>query len=552
MKALAVLEADLDVSPLGTRSRLRDELPAGSGDVVLRRTVRRLQRCRRLSAICVAVPAEQMAQAVETLGGLDIRIEGHAAPRPPWLVPASTGGQVAAARKWSLDRWRGGLAGFAAMDEGTNPLLLEALARRDGHDAVVPVPAAATLIDPVLVDAVIDNLEKIRREMRLTFAPAPPGLAAPAFMTDLLVDACRAGWPLGRALAYRPDDPQRELLVSPCCYHAGPDIEQAIGRILADCGRGFDRIERFLRGFAGDPDALAVARWLREEDRFHVEPLPREVELELTTEDQLTRTTLRPRGPAVGPRGPMDLAVLDRLFAELAQSDDSLIVFGGFGEPLLHPAFEEIVRRARRAGVFGIAVRTNALGLEPRHIEALLAANVDVVSVLLDAHSAEVYRQVHQHDGYDRAVANIQSLLDTVAERRTPCPLIVPEMLKTRRAIPEMEAFYDDWIRKAGSAVIVGPPAYGGPFADLAVMNMAPPRRFPCFRLWSRLLVLADGRVTICDQDFRGEHAVGSLHDSSLADLWTGPRLTDLRRVHRSDDYEGTPFCAACREWHRP
>ncbi len=558
MKIAAIVEADFDVSPIGTRSRLCDAIgtnPPDADAAVLRCTIRRLQRCRRLSAIRVAVRAADRPRAEAALAGLDVAIEAHEAPLPYWLNPLRTGGRAAAARKWSLDAWRGGLAGFAAMDEGVNILLLEALARRDGYDAVMPVPAAATLFDPALADATIEQFERIHEEIRLTFAPAPPGLAAPVLHAGLLADLCKAAWPPGRMLAYRPDDPQRELFTRDCCFHPGPEIEQAAGRVLADTDRGVARIAAILDACGqadGGPDARRIADWLREHDAWNAGPLPREVEIELTTEDPLARTTLRPRGEVVGRRGPMDTATLDRLFAELARMDDSLVVFGGFGDPLRHPQFAEIVRRAREAGLFGIAVRTTALDLDKARADAMIDAGVDVVSVLLDAHTPDVYRDVHRFDGYDRAVANVNSLMQAQVTRQQAYPLIVPEMLKTRRTIAQMEAFYDDWIRKTGSAVIAGPAAYGGPFDHLAVMNMAPPRRFACARLWTRLVVLADGRVTVCDQDFRGDHAVGRLPDSPLGDLWTGPAMAGLRRGHRQGDYGRMALCPACREWHRP
>jgi hypothetical protein len=581
LKVLAVLEADFDRSPLGTRSRLCDELgagptdtataPAAAGNTVLGRTIRRLQLCKRLGGICLAVHVSQKQRAEQAVAGLGVAVETHDAPRQPWAASAATGGQVAAARKWSLDAWRGGLGGFCAMDESTNVALLEAIARRDSVDAVMPVPAAASLIDPAMADSMIEHFEKIHADLRLTFAPSPPGLTAPIFLTALLSDLCRAGWPPGRTLAYRPDDPQRDLLIRNCCYRSGAEVEQACGRLIADTDRSVARLESLLEAVgavgaagaagaargagAGDgpgPDAQTIARWLHEHDRWNAGALPREVEIELTTDDPLAQTTLRPRGERVGRRGPLDVGLLDRLFEELAHLDDSLIVLGGFGDPLRHPQFDAIVKEARRKGVFGIAVRTSGLDLDAARIDALLEANVDAVSILLDAHSPDVYKAVHGFDGYAQAVANIDALMRAQAARRQPCPFLVPEMIKTRQTLGQMEAFYDEWIRRTGAAVIVGPAAYGGPFAHLAVMNMAPPRRFPCARLWSRVMVLADGRVTVCDQDFRGEHAIGRLQDSSLGDLWTGDAMSGLRRGHRAGDYIGMSLCPGCKEWHRP
>ncbi len=81
---------------------------------------------------------------------------------------------------------------------------------------------------------------------------------------------------------------------------------------------------------------------------------------------------------------------------------------------------------------------------------------------------------------------------------------------------------------------------------------MAPPTRFPCSRLKQRAMILADGRMTLCDQDFRGNHAVGSLLEQGLATIWNGPALTEARNRHLNQDWDSLPLCRACDEWHRP
>lgn len=558
MRVLAILEVDFEHSPIGTRSRLTELLssalhPDGRDPSVLHRTIRRLQQAKRLTRICVATHVSQKSAAEEAVAGLDVAVETHNASPIPWLTPPHNGGRCASARKWSLDAWRGGLAGFIAMDEGANVPVLGGLAQRDGVDAILPVPAAAALIDPAMVDAMIEHLEQIQNTLRLTFAPAPPGLAAPLFMSDFVVDLCQSGWSLGRVLAYRPDDPQRDLFIHECCFRPATDVEQAYGRLITDTDRSTARLQTLL---ATAPDveltAERISRWLREYDQWTAGPIPREVEIELTTDDPLANTTLRPRGNCVDRRGPIDVALLARLFDELASCDDTLVVLGGFGEPLRHPQFPEIVRLARQHGVYGIAVRTTALDLNAVIIDALLEAEVDVLSVLLDAHSADVYRELHGFDGYDTVVANVESLIRAQEVRQRTQPIIVPEMIKTRRNIGQMEAFYDDWTRRTGAATIVGPPAYDGSFAHLAVMEMTPPRRIPCARLWSRLVVLADGRVTLCDQDIRGEHAIGRLQEHSLGQLWTGSTMDELRTAHRRGTVDAIEPCPACKEWHRP
>ena len=65
-------------------------------------------------------------------------------------------------------------------------------------------------------------------------------------------------------------------------------------------------------------------------------------------------------------------------------------------------------------------------------------------------------------------------------------------------------------------------------------------------------LVLADGSVTMCDQDYAGAHILGNVRDQSLAEIWQGADLARIRAAHESGAFNATPMCADCEEWHRP
>jgi hypothetical protein len=100
--------------------------------------------------------------------------------------------------------------------------------------------------------------------------------------------------------------------------------------------------------------------------------------------------------------------------------------------------------------------------------------------------------------------------------------------------------------------VIAGPSRYAGAWPDRAVVNMTPPSRFACSRLFHRATVLADGRLTLCDQDFRGDHTAGQLGPSTLAETWQSSLLAEARAAHLAGGYDALPLCRTCDEWHRP
>jgi hypothetical protein len=552
MKVIAAITADFERTFLGLGSRLQMEL---RGESVIRRTVRRVRQARELADVHLLVHKNQEAAARSAVAGLDVKVEVHDAAVPPWSR------YVASARKWSLDAWRGGLAGTTVYDEFNHPWLLEALARREGADAVVDVPAGAALIEPALLDALVQHYVKVRGEVRLALQQTAPGLSAIIYQAEALSQLAEKTQPPGRMMAYLPDEPHKDIIHQPCLCVTEAAISHAWGRCIADTSTALVRMDRLLGdlmvgGSSPDdsPDALAISRWLTANRHAPLQPLPDEVEVEITTEDPLAESTLRPRGRALGRRGQMDIATFQRIVSELGSGDDRLLVLGGFGDPLLHPDLGEFLRMARASGVLGIAVRTTAVTLDDVAIEALLGAEVDVLNVVIDAASPGTYARVHHADHYERVLANIDRLCSVQHQRKRPCPLIVAELIKTPDTLEEMEAFYDQWTRKAGSAVIAGPSRYAGAWPDRAVVNMAPPTRFACSRLFHRAMVLADGTMTLCDQDYRGSQAIGRVGESNLAELWQSQPLNQVRRHHLAGRYsaDGLPLCRACDEWHRP
>lgn len=534
---------------MGTRSRLNDEL---LGETVLRRTVKRVLAARRVASVHLLVDKSQEERANRAVAGLAVTVETHQAGHVPWES------YVASARKWSLDAWRGGLAGTCVFDESVHPWLLEALGRRERAEGVVDVPAAAVLLDPVLLDAMIEHYEKVYADVRMTFTQAAPGLSAAIYAPALLADLMKASQPPGRMMAYQTASPQRDLIMLPCFFAPEADVRQACGRCVADTDAAVERITAILARTGGDvndplvPDVLTVSRCLLERWGLRADPLPAEVEIELTTEDPLSATTIRPRGRIVGLREPMTDAVFSRLIEELARRDDLRLVLGGFGDPLQYPGWPRRVRQCREAGVFGLAVRTTAAGLDDAAVQTLVEARVDVLNVLIDAATPAKYLKVHNVDRYEQVIANVERLLAVQAARQQHQPIVVCEMTKTMETMDEMETFYDRWVGRLGTAVISGPSRYADQWPDLSVMDMAPPKRMVCERLFTRALILADGRLTVCDQDFKGLHAIGSVAESPFAALWNGRRMTEIRDGHIAGRYDAMPLCSVCREWHRP
>jgi len=540
MKCVATINVDLEHSPLGTRSRLADDL---LGEPVLRRTVKRVLAASRLAQVYVLAPEAQAARVAELLAGLTVSMAPHHGSLPPHAA------LVRAGRVWGLDGWRGGIGGLCAFDEDINVPLAAAVAARADAEAVASIPAAAAVIDPAMIDAMVDHFEMSSGAFRLAIAQAPPGLGLVVFARALLEELTPSGQPPGALLTYQPSHPGPDITGKPACYRPPAEVVEARGRLLCDTQRSLVRVRDLLADGGGDWDARRVAQWLASREFVHVDAVPEEIEIELTTDEPfLEESLLRPRGEAVGRRGPISMEAIRSVAAAIAEYDDVRIVLGGFGEPCCHPRFAEICRVLRDSTAAALAVRTGGAIGDSAVEKALFETPVDVVEVTLDAATRETYHQVHGVDRFDEVAARVESWLARRVSSQQVRPVIVPSFVKARENLHEMEEFFDRWQQRLGSALVTGYCHCAGQRPRRAVTSMAPPQRGPCRRVFKRLLVLADGRVTTCDQDFAGKQTVGSLADAPLGELWQAARLAAIR----SGDHARQPLCPACEEWHRP
>jgi hypothetical protein len=230
---------------------------------------------------------------------------------------------------------------------------------------------------------------------------------------------------------------------------------------------------------------------------------------------------------------------------------DLALTFAGLGDPLLHPAFDELVRSAATADAaspFACLAWETDLLVTPEVVDQLLALNIPmVIRARLNAATAETYAAVMGLDGFEQAVSNLARLAK--ADRPAEAPLlVVPMMVKCRDNVHELEPFVDRWQSTLGACLVTGPSDGAGLVDDVSVLDMAPPRRFACRQLAHRMTVLSDGSAPRCDQDWLARESAGNICEHAIETMWA--QLQDLRRTHEQGSYPG--LCEGCRHWHRP
>lgn len=512
---------------------------------VLAWTANRLTSATRVSSIVIVCWEDQL-DAVEPIAaeqGLDVLNRG---PRSANVHLAA----IAAARRWS-DGWRGGLLQTCDFDAGFHAAsLLEILERHQGCGALVLVDPSAGLVDSELIDAMVAHAEA-HAEQEIVFTPAAPGLAGALLRPVVIERLANAKTHPGKLLHYLPEHPCKDPLAGDGCTPVPMRVARTTHQFKLNSQRQIARITEAMSPLNGQLiRSRAEDLVVRLAQTPMMDLLPQEITVELTTR-RATRPVYAPATHLDIQRPDIAPETVAALFKEIGGADDIRLTLAGVGDPLLHPDLPEILELAHRCGIHAVHLETDLLDAGEALIRRVANSQLDVLTVHIPALTAPTYATIMGVDAYGRVLENLRTLLIERTNRGRGTPIVVPTFTKCAANLVEMEAWYDQWLKALGSAVITGPSTFSGAIPDVGVGEMSPPRRRPCARVSSRLTVLSDGSIVLCEQDVMGRQPLGTIGNETIAAVWR-ERFGAAREKHARGDLAGLALCGACTEWHRP
>jgi hypothetical protein len=500
------------------------------GEPVLSWTLRRLNDASGIDDAVILCWDDQTIEA--TAAGAKVVSAG---PRQ-FIAGIET---ISAARRWS-DGWRGGLLGTCEFDRGFHGTRMSQIALEKDADTVLLVDPAAGLVDPKLIELLIERMGS-DADLDLCFSQVAPGLSGVLLRVDYLDRLAAAGSHPGTLLCYHPDSPRHDPIGDPASVVVPLKLARTARRFTLDSNRQIRAIESATAHLNGEllgTDAMGLFEAM--EAAGDQSEFPREIVLELNTE-RATDPIDSPGNRLSIQRSPMELATARKLFDQFIEMDDTRLVLAGVGDPLLHDGCLEIIAEARAAGINAISIETDFVGVPAERIIALAESAVDLVSVRLPAATAEMYRTMMGGDHYAEVLSQIKRFVTARAAHGRGVPLLAPTFVKCRQNLAEMEAWYDQWLRAVGCAVICGPSDFGGLIADISVADMSGPCRKACVSLSKRLMILSNGSIVSCEQDVLGRQVMGS----DVRTAWKN--VMEMR----TQSWESQSVCKACKQWNR-
>lgn len=222
------------------------------------------------------------------------------------------------------------------------------------------------------------------------------------------------------------------------------------------------------------------------------------------------------------------------------------------GEPLLDKKIYKRVKQLKDGGIKHVVLATNASGLTEKNARALLEAGIDEVMLSIDSVVKEQYENLRVGLNYEQVMANIRGYFKLRDEIRPQSQIRVravcifdPET--GGKEIADWEKFwapmkkphdriYMKRLHSWGNQVTVD----GAPSAAEEVLH-------PCIIPWSTMHITAMGTVGLCPHDYDGKANLGDINTQSIAEVWRGMKLQEVRRLHATGNRNEIELCRGCK-----
>jgi len=257
-------------------------------------------------------------------------------------------------------------------------------------------------------------------------------------------------------------------------------------------------------------------------------------------------------------RGFMGLGLFKKAIDECSQYENVTINLHIFGEPLLHQELIEMVRYIKTKGNIKVAFATNATLLNENISKELVESGLDGIHFSIDGVTKETAEKVRSGSNFGQVVKNIRDFLEIKRQINSKNPVVEIQIIEMEETKEEIKDFLKFWKPLASGTNTILDVKKCGNWAGQVRRRIVPVGiecRVPCVRTRYQLGVHWNGDVIPCCVDAEGVLKMGSLKNSSLAEIWQSKKMEDFRQIHINEEFHKIPMCERCdatRYWITP
>jgi radical SAM protein with 4Fe4S-binding SPASM domain len=266
------------------------------------------------------------------------------------------------------------------------------------------------------------------------------------------------------------------------------------------------------------------------------------------------------------PRGRMDDDLFDRIAEEVASRPEARSFVPMLqNEPFLDKRlFDRIARfRAMAGHRVQAELVTNGAFLTDENIARIRDVELDVLDISLDALHRETYARIRKGLDYDAVLAGVERVLAA----DLPHTKVFVRLVRQAENAREVGAFIRSWqargvsvfvytannrtgaVREWDDRVGYREDSASAPVQLVRRVGRAAMRTYVggcCPVAFATTNILHDGTMLLCVHDWGRREVIGNVRDASIAELWNGPRMREIRRMMVERRYGEIAPCSEC------
>ena len=202
-----------------------------------------------------------------------------------------------------------------------------------------------------------------------------------------------------------------------------------------------------------------------------------------------------------------------------------------WGESLLHKDLPKMIEYCTRRNIRTM-ITSNGILLNEKLSQDLIDAGLTRITFSVDG-VGSTYTKIRGVD-YQEFKEKVISFKNIRDRKKSPLK-IDSSMVIFDQSEGDAERYKEEWGKLVDRVQLI-PRLTSGE------------HRRKCRELWrGTLIVLSDGRVTVCCADYDGKLIVGDTRKESLRDIYNGAKMRALRKSHASGKFPG--ICKTCDEY---
>jgi len=243
--------------------------------------------------------------------------------------------------------------------------------------------------------------------------------------------------------------------------------------------------------------------------------------------------------------GYIEMNLYEKILKEVKKYSLPSIKFNFRGEPLMHSKIDELVKKAKEAGVLEAQFNSNGSLLTTEKGRSLINAGLDRIKFSIDSINPNIYNSIRKGANYEKTLSRILSFIELRNKMGKKFPSIQVQMVymeSNHKEVEEYIKFWENKVNRIGISRYRSGDNITGENERVTVMQ----KRIPCPQLWQRLVVLYDGTVLMCCGDYSMKNPLGNVKIDKLSDIWKSKRLHSYRKIHLKYDFDKIEACKKC------